>query len=214
MKGVILVLLAGSGLVNAMPMERSGGVREAWVREGELPSAIAYFEFAAILAGERTDRHASAHLLADAFDVKGVDQLDADLLEEIHAYGAVLVSHYEAMQLEELEAKIRILCKPSREQSAAARYAALNIADDVGRSVRQKYLSIFLAGLPGHRRTAFEAFLEEIKYSISYVKLDNRPADPLAGADPQMAEINADECARLQTRYAKILTKGGAHDAL
>ena len=75
--------------------------------------------------------------------------------------------------------------------------------------MRQKYLAIFLASLPPQRRAAFEAFLEEIKYSISYVKLDNRPLDPAAFPGQEPGESAGDECADLQARYAMIIGRGG-----
>lgn len=211
MNGIVLALLAGSALLGSDGAATDSTVREAWAGSPELPTAIAYYEFARLLAETRSTPHAYAHLLADAFDVPDVDSLRGDDLRELRSQGDVFVAHYTSMQLEVLESRMRILCAPSasRRASSAAHYASLNAADDISRPIQQKYLALALAGLRGERKHVFRSFLDEFKSSVSYTKLDNRPGKDASGlADDAGARVEQ-ACADMQTEYARVLQQGG-----
>lgn len=210
MKIWILALFVGAiGLEPAVA--QPGAVREAYAGTRDLPDAIAYLEFTRMLAEARSEPHAYAHLLAEAFGIDDADSLDAEATRELRSMGAVFVSHAEAMELEEIEAKIRIVCAPERERSksANAAWAALNAADDVGNSIRQKYLVIALGGMNQDQSAAFERFLDEFKTSINYVKIDNRPSRPAAAGQEGADALTARVCSGWQARHAELLGQGG-----
>jgi len=210
MKNCLLALVLGAiglGPAAAEP----GAVREAYTGSRDLPDAVAYVEFTRMLADTRSEPHAYAHLLAEAFGIDDADSLDADALRELKALGAVFVSHAEAMELEEIEARIRIVCAPERGRSRStnAIYAALNAADDVGNSIRQKYLVIALGGMNQQQSAAFRTFLADLKTSITYVKTDNRPSGPAASVEGGTDALATRVCEGLQARHAEILGHGG-----
>lgn len=211
MKNCLLALVLGAiGFEPAVAAD-PGAVREAYAGSRALPDAIAYVEFTRMLADTRSEPHAYAHLLAEAFGIDDADSLDTDALGELRAMGAVFVSHAEAMELEEIEARIRIVCAPGRGHSRSdnATYAALNAADDVGNSIRQKYLVIALGGMTQEQSVAFKRFLKDFKSSISYVKTDNRPSGPASSVQGGAAAMTARVCEGLQARHSEILGHGG-----
>ena len=210
MKNWLLALVLGAIGFEPAAAADPGAVREAYAGSRDLPDAIAYVEFTRMLADTRSEPHAYAHLLAEAFGLDA-DSLDADALSELRAMGAVFVSHAEAMELEEIEARIRIVCAPGRAHSRSdnANYAALNAADDVGNSIRQKYLVIALGGMTQDQSAAFRRFLDEFKTTITYVKTDNRPSGPATSVQGGAAAMTARVCEGLQARHADILGFGG-----
>ena len=206
MKNWILALLLGAvGLEPAVA--QPGAVREAYAGSRDLPDAIAYLEFTRALADTRSEPHAYAHLLAEAFGIDDADSLNPAAMRELKAMGEVFVSHAEAMELEEIEAKIRIVCAPQHERprSDNATYAALNAADDVGNSIRQKYHVIALGGMNQDQSAAFQRFLDGFKTSISYVKIDNRPTGPAAAGQGGADAMTASVCTGWQARHAELL---------
>jgi hypothetical protein len=210
MKNWLLALILGAiGFEPAVA--DPGAVREAYVGSRDLPDAVAYVEFTRMLADTRSEPHAHMHLLAEAFGIDDADSLDADALRELKIMGAVFVSHAEAMELEEIEARIRIVCAPGRGRAKSdnAAYAALNAADDVGNSIRQKYLVIALGGMTQDQSAAFRRFLDEFKTTITYVKTDNRPSGPATSVQGGAAAMTARVCEGLQARHADILGFGG-----
>lgn len=209
MKGIMLALLVGSVSL-ASPDANNTAVREGWSGSRELPTAIAYYEFTRLLANVRNKPHAQAHILADAFGMGDVDLLGVDDLRELSAYGDVFLSHFDSMQLEMIETRLRILCSPSVAglASTKASYAALNAADDVSRPIQEKHLALAMAGLTDEREHAFRTFLDDFKSSVTYMKTDNRRTVASGQLKDPGAELER-ICVNLQAEYAYVLREGG-----
>ena len=210
MNGILLALLTGSALL-VSPAADKDVVRESWAGSGELPTAIAYYEFTRLLADTRSTPHAYAHLLADALGVRNVDALGQKELRGLQSHGEIFLAHYRSMQLEVLETRIRMLCSPSaaRRASRSAAYATMNAADDVSRPIQQKFLALAVAGLSAGQKHAFRSFLGDFKSSVSYVKLDNRPGNDAVNAIPDPGAALARACTDMQAEYADALQQGG-----
>ncbi len=211
----IIGLALGAALGAATPLagtDQPGAIREAYSGESTLPDAIAYVEYLRLLADfESTNSRAFLHLLGDAFGVARVDELSPDQARRLAARGTMLTNHYRSIRLEEAELKIRILCAPdSFDNRPAKAYRALNAADDVTSTVRNKYLLIALSELGGDERLAFTAFLDNFKKSVTYVKTDNRPDAGIEGAVPNHAADHVKAiCQTLEADYHSLARQGG-----
>lgn len=154
------------------------GVRAMHVGSSALPDQIAYVEFLKLVDSAHRDKDSHGlylQIVADALGIK-LDraQSSADL-GRVQSQGAYFLGAYREMTLEQLDSTIRVMCAGKQSSKSADQlYDAMNAVDDIRDKVRAKHLTFAVSSLSTAERNSFLAYLDELKASISYVRIDSR----------------------------------------
>ena len=77
-------------------------------------------------------------------------------------------------------------CRHRAARGFAQLYDAMNAVDDIRDKVRAKHLTFAVSSLSTAERKSFLAYLDELKASISYVRIDSRKEAGLGEQDIRM----------------------------
>jgi hypothetical protein len=170
------------------------GVRAMHIGSSELPDEIAYVEFLKLVDSAHRDKNARGlylQIVADALGIKLDRAQSSETLGRVRSQGAYFLGAYREMTLEELDSNIRVLCAGKQtSKSADQLYDAMNAVDDIRDTVRVKHLTFALYHLSIAERNSFMAYLNDLKTSISYVRIDSRKA---AGSGEQDIRMVAEQ---------------------
>lgn len=151
--------------------EDTDGIRASYSNSAELPVEIAYGEFLGFVERDKEDEH--------RLDIEIVAQALGLLHEKDSKKAKQRTKFFQkslrALEREQLQAKYSVLCDQSpTSRTEEGMYRALNAADDIRQAVLAKHFLTDISQLPAAEQEALLAYLDNLKYGISYMKVDSR----------------------------------------
>jgi len=168
-----LFAIAGSASAASDLSYTHEDVRSQFHSSKNLPDGIAYLEFLRLLQPTDGDDTAAMAIVAEALSIKRAEG-DTNSDQLVQARLSQFRQNLRDVKSERASATTELMCGGTPFSSADEVFDSMNLVDDYKELIAEKSLRVELKQLDPYERGALLRYLNELKLSVSYVKIDAR----------------------------------------
>ncbi|MEO1202643.1 MAG: hypothetical protein AAFX10_08050 [Pseudomonadota bacterium] len=182
-------------------------VRAQYVASKQLPTGIAYQEFLRLLAAEEdSDAQYELALVSEALGIPLVrnGKADTGAIERVRSRLTLFRESETQMVSDQRRTAFDLMCVGEPFASIDEAFESMNVVDDSNEFSAERRLRQDLRRLGSSERQSLAQYLEQMKSTISYVKVDSRASFKDSMADMSEGERVAHIQHRLATSCANL----------